>query len=280
MSASTVVGDVRLARTAWLADRLREILVLVRRNLVHISREPMQLSDVTIQPVVFTLLLVFIFGSGIPIHGGSYPDFALAGLLAINLVTSTNGTAVGLSTDLSTGLIDRFRTLPIWRASVIIARSISDFLTAVICAAMVAAAGLVVGWRPEAGPLSVAAGFGVALLFTYALSWVFACVGLAARSAESAMSMGFIVLFPIAFASNAMVPTQGMPAWLRVIADWNPVSAMASAVRQLLGNPNPSASIHEWPMEHPVVAVLLWSMVLMLISIPLAAVLFRRRTKD
>ena len=280
MSASTVVGDVRLARTAWLADRLREILVLVRRNLVHISREPMQLSDVTIQPVVFTLLLVFIFGSGIPIHGGSYPDFALAGLLAINLVTSTNGTAVGLSTDLSTGLIDRFRTLPIWRASVIIARSISDFLTAVICAAMVAAAGLVVGWRPEAGPLSVAAGFGVALLFTYALSWVFACVGLAARSAESAMSMGFIVLFPIAFASNAMVPTQGMPAWLRVIADWNPVSAMASAVRQLLGNPNPSASIHEWPMEHPVVAVVLWSMVLMLISIPLAAVLFRRRTKD
>ena len=122
---------------AWLARRLREILILVRRNLLHIAREPMQLSDVTIQPVLFTLLFIFVFGSGIPIPGGSYTDFALGGLLAMNLVTSSTGTAVGLNTDLGTGLIDRFRSLPMWRPSILIARSVTDLLSAAICAAIV-----------------------------------------------------------------------------------------------------------------------------------------------
>ena len=278
MSARAVAIDD--TRTAWFARRLREILVLVRRNLLHIAREPMQLSDVTIQPVLFTLLFIFVFGSDIPIPGGSYTDFALAGLLAMNLVTSSNGTAVGLSTDLSTGLIDRFRSLPMWRPSILIARSITDLLSAVICAAIVGVTGLLVGWRPGAGLLSVAAGFGIALLFTYSICWIFGCVGLAAKNIEAAMSISFLVLFPLAFVSNAMVPTASMPAWLRTLADWNPVSAVTSACRQLFGNPNPSALIHDWPMQHPVAAALLWSVALLLVSLPLATVLFRRRTTD
>jgi ABC transporter DrrB family efflux protein len=278
MSARAMAIDD--TRTAWFARRLREILVLVRRNLLHIAREPMQLSDVTIQPVLFTLLFIFVFGSGIPIPGGSYTDFALAGLLAMNLVTSSNGTAVGLSTDLSTGLIDRFRSLPMWRPSILIARSITDLLSAVICAAIVGVTGLLVGWRPGAGLLSVAAGFGIALLFTYSICWIFGCVGLAAKNIEAAMSISFLVLFPLAFVSNAMVPTASMPAWLRTLADWNPVSAVTSACRQLFGNPNPSALIHDWPMQHPVAAALLWSVALLLVSLPLATVLFRRRTTD
>lgn len=259
---------------------LREIRVLVRRNLIHIAREPMQLSDVTIQPVLFTFLFILVFGSGIPIPGGTYTDFALAGLLAMNLVTSSIGTAVGLSTDLSTGLVDRFRTLPMWRASILIARSITDLLSAVLCATIVAVAGLAVGWRPEAGVFAVLAGFGIALLFTYAICWTFVCVGLVARNVEAAMSFGFLVLFPMAFVSNAVVPTQGMPAWLRVIADWNPVSAVTAACRQLFGNPNPSARLSDWPMQHPVLASVLWAALLLAISIPVAANLFRRRTAD
>jgi ABC transporter DrrB family efflux protein len=198
----------------------------------------------------------------------------------MNLVMSSNGTAVGLSTDLSTGLIDRFRTLPMWRSSILIARSITDLLTATVCATIVGVAGLIVGWRPEAGVLSVLAGFGLALLFTYAISWVFGCVGLAVRNVEAAMSVGFLVLFPLAFVSNTMVPTQGMPSWLRLVADWNPVSALASACRQLFGNPNPSALLQDWPMQHPVAAALLWSAALLLISVPVAVYLFRRRTAD
>jgi ABC-2 type transport system permease protein len=259
---------------------LREVWILVRRNLIHIAREPMQLSDVTIQPILFTLLFIFVFGSGIPIPGGSYTEFALAGLLAMNLVTSSNGTAVGLSTDLSTGLIDRLRSLPIRPASILIARSITDLLSAAVCALIVLAAGLLIGWRPESGAAPVLAGFAIALLFSYALCWVFACVGLVARNLEAAMSIGFIVLFPLAFVSNAMVPTQGMPGWLRTVADWNPVSAVTAACRTLFGNPNPSALLQDWPMQHPVAAALLWGTALLLIGVPLAVVLFRRRTAD
>src|SRR5271154_4057734 len=133
----------------------RDGVVHTRRNLVHIRREPMQLSDVTVQPVLFTLLFIYIFGSGIPIAGGSYKDFALAGLLLMNLTTSALGTAVGLSTDLSTGVIDRFRTLPMWRAAVLVGRSISDVLAATVCVLIVALTGLAIGWRADASLPSV-----------------------------------------------------------------------------------------------------------------------------
>ncbi len=259
---------------------LRDVWSLTRRNLIHVAREPMQLSDVTVQPVLFTLLFIYIFGSGIHIAGGSYKDFALAGLLTLNLTTSTMGTAVGLSTDLHEGVIDRFRALPMWRAAVLVGRSISDVLSATLCVTIVALTGLAIGWRASASVPSVLAGFGIALFFSYSLSWMAACFGLNAKSAESAQSFGFIFLFPLAFISNSLVPTQGMPGWLQVIANWNPVSAVTAAARHLFGNPNPSASIHAWPMQHPVEAALLWSIGLLVVFAPLAAYFFRRRTTE
>jgi ABC-2 type transport system permease protein len=257
------------------------VVVLTRRNLVHIRREPLQLSDVTIQPVLFTLLFVYIFGAGIVLPGGgNYTDFAIAGLLMLNLTTSAMGTAVGLSTDLTTGVIDRFRTLPMWRAAVLAGRSIADVLTAAMCTAIVALTGLAIGWRTDASALSVVAGFGIALLFAYAMSWGCACLGLVSKGPESAQSVGLLILFPLAFVSNAMVPTQHMPGWLRTIADWNPVSAVASALRHLWGNPNPSGTIQAWPMQHPVEAALLWSVAILVIFAPLAVHLYRKRTTD
>ena len=110
----------------WLGAKLHDVVVLTRRNIVHIAREPLQLSDVTVQPVLFTLLFIYVFGSGVPISGGSYKEFALAGLMLLNLTTSAMGTAVGLSTDLSSGAIDRFRTLPMWRSAVLVGRSVAD----------------------------------------------------------------------------------------------------------------------------------------------------------
>ena len=209
---------------------LTDVSVLTGRNLVHIAREPLQLSDVTIQPVLFTLLFVYVFGSGVVLPGGgSYTDFAIAGLLALNLTTSAMGTAVGLSTDLNSGVIDRFRTLPMWRAAVLVGRSLADLSTAALCALIVAVTGLV-------------------------------------------------ILFPLAIVSNGLVPTQHMPAVLRFIADWNPVSAVTAAARHLWGNPNPSATIPAWPMQHPVAASLLWSVALLVIFAPLATFLYRRRT--
>jgi ABC-2 type transport system permease protein len=265
---------------ALASHRLRDVWSMTRRSLVHISREPMQLSDVTIQPVLFTVLFVYIFGGGIPIPHGSYKDFVLAGLLALNLVTSTMGTAVGLSTDLHEGMIDRFRALPMWRASVLVGRSLADLTTSCLCALIVCATGLAVGWRPDASLASVVGGFAVVLFFAYALTWIAVCVGLNSKSPESAASFGFIVLFPLAFVSNAMIPTQHMPGWLRVIADWNPVSAVTAAVRHLWGNPNPSATIGAWPMQHPVLAALGWSVLILVVAAPIATRLFRRRTTE
>jgi ABC transporter DrrB family efflux protein len=278
MTASAVTVP---ARPAGARKRVRDVAVLTGRNLVHIAREPLQLSDVTVQPVLFTLLFVYVFGAGVALpHGGSYTSFAIAGLLALNLTTSAIGTAVGLCTDLSTGVIDRFRTLPMWRPAVLVGRSLADLLTAALCSLIVAATGLAIGWRPEHGVVDALAGFGVFLLFSYALSWACACFGIVGKSPESAQGLGLVILFPLSFVSNSLVPTQHMPALLRTIADWNPVSAVTAAARSLFGNPNPSAAIDAWPMQHPVVASLVWSLVLLAIFAPLATVLYRRRTTD
>jgi ABC transporter DrrB family efflux protein len=268
-SSSGVVGPVS---DTW---------AMIRRNLIHISRAPMQLSDVTIQPLIFTLLFVYIFGGGIPIPGGgSYVDYVLAGVLALNLVSSTTGTAVGLSTDLHEGMMDRFRTLPMWRSAILVGRSLADLLTALLCALIVALTGLVVGWRPGANVASVIGGFALMLFFAYAVSWVSACLGLTANDPETAASFGLILLLPLTFVSNAIVPTQHMPGWLQAITTWNPVSAVVAGARVLWGNPNPSGTIQAWPMQHPVEAALIWSVVILAVAAPAATHLFKRKTTE
>jgi ABC transporter DrrB family efflux protein len=279
VSVATLTAEVRPpAAYGRFRRAVRDTVVLTRRNVVHIAREPLQLSDATVQPVLFTLLFIYVFGSGVPIAHGSYKDFALAGLIALNLTTSAMGTAVGLSNDLNTGVIDRFRTLPMWGAAVLVGRSLSDVLSAALCVTMVALTGLAIGWRPDASAISIVGGFAIPLLFAYALSWGCACLGIISKSPESAQGVGLIFLFPMAIVSNAMVPTQGMPAWLATVANWNPVSSVTAAARDLLGNPNPSASIHTWPMQHPVVASLAWSAAIIAVFAPLAVALYRRRT--
>lgn len=263
--------------SGWVSSRVRELAVLTWRNLIHIAREPMQLSDVTIFPVLFTLLFIYVFGAGIHVLGG-YRNYVLAGMVAVNLTTTAGGTAVGLATDMSTGVIDRFRTLPMSRASVLAGRSVTDLLTSALGVAIVAVTGLAIGWRPHAGPASILAAFAVVLAFGYGLIWLNACFGLAGKSPESAQSLGLMIMFPVAFLSNAFVPTQGMAPVLRTLADWNPVSAVTSASRSLLGNPNPASTIHTWPMQHPVLASLAWSTAMVAICAPLAARQFRRRT--
>jgi len=259
----------------------RDTAVHTWRNFIHLAREPLRLSDVTIQPILFTLLFVYVFGAGVALPGGgSYTEYAIAGMLALNLTTGAIGTAVGLSTDLATGVIDRFRTLPQWPAAVLVGRSIADAMTAAICTGIVMAMGLVVGWRPGGSVLETAGAIGVVLLFAYAMSWICACIGIASKDAESAQNLGLIVLFPLSFVSNALVPTAHMPAVLRAIANYNPVSAVTAAARQLLHNPNPSATISAWPMQHPVLASLIWSIGLIAIAAPIATRLYRKRTSD
>jgi ABC transporter DrrB family efflux protein len=235
--------------------------------------------DVTIQPIVFVLLFAYVFGSAIAIPGGgSYNEYLIGGMLGMGLAGTAPGTAVAMVTDMSTGLIDRFRSLPMSRAAVLAGRTLADLLTQALGALVVAGVGLAIGWRIHTGVADTLAAFGLALLLGYAFTWAGACLGMALRSPEAAQQLGFILFLPLTFVSNAFVPTQGMPGWLQAVADWNPLSALAAACRHLFGNPDPAASIQVWPMQHPVLAVFLWSAGLLAVFAPLAVHLYRRKS--
>lgn len=280
MSAVTVPGGSlprARVRPVPRAHRVRDVLVLTARNLLHIARQPLRLSDVTIQPLVFTALFAYVFGSSVA-GTGNYIQYDIAGLLGMNLVTSATGTAIGLSTDMTTGVVDRFRVLPVWRPAILVGRTLSDLLGAVVCSACVAATGLLMGWRPSGSVAGAIAGFALFLLFSYAIAWGCACLALATDGPESAQGLSLLILFPMAFISNAIVPTGRMPLVIRAIANWNPISAVTAAARQLWGNPDPSATVGAWPMQHPVWASLAWSALMLAVFAPLAARLYRRRT--
>ena len=195
----------------------------------------------------------------------------------MTMAGSAPGTAVGLVTDMSTGLIDRFRSLPMSRAAVLAGRTLADLGTQVIGICVLTVTGLAVGWRVLNGPGPALAAVGLSLLFAFAMTWAGACAGMVLRSPESAQALGFIFFLPLSFVSNAFVPTQGMPAWLRGFANWNPLSALAASCRELFGGPNPAASVQVWPMQHPQLTVLLWSAGLIAVFAPLAVWLYRRK---
>src|ERR1035438_8714341 len=229
------------ARTWW---SVRNALVLARRGVARIVREPSQLLDVTVQPIIFVLLFVYVFGSAIHLPGGgNYHEYLIGGMFGMVLVGTAQGTAVGVSTDMATGLIDRFRALPISRSAVLAGRVIADLLTEVIAIVVLIITGLAVGWRIHNGVGDAVLAFGLCLLIAFAMTWAGACAGMLVRNPEAAAAVGFIFFLPLSFVSNTFVPTQGMPAWLRAVAEWNPVSAVASSCRNLFGNPNPSANI-------------------------------------
>ena len=267
----------RLGNLRWLVS---DIAVLARRSLARIAREPETLMDVTIQPILFVLLFAYVFGGAIALPGGgSYHEYLIGGMLAMGLAATAPGTAVALVTDMSSGLIDRFRSLPTARSAVLAGRTISDLVTQVIGTAVAAGVGLAIGWRIHSSLADAAVAFGLALLFGYAFTWLGACLGMVLRSPEAAQQMGFVLFLPLTFVSNAFVPTQAMPGWLQPIAEWNPMSAVAAASRHLFGNPNPAASVQAWPMQHPELAVFGWSVVLLMVFAPLAVHLYRRKAR-
>jgi ABC-2 type transport system permease protein len=261
---------------AWWA--VKNTWVLTRRSVARIIREPEQLADVTIQPIIFVLLFAYVFGSAIHLAGGgSYHQYLISGMFGMTMAGSAPGTAVGLSTDMSTGLIDRFRSLPMSRAAVLAGRTVADLFTQVLGVLVLAATGLVIGWRIYNGIGDALLAVGLSLLFAFAMTWAGACAGMLVRSPEAAQALGFIIFLPLSFVSNAFVPTQGMPSWLQAFANWNPLSAVAAACRTLFGGPNPAATVQAWPMQHPELAVVLWSVGLIAVFAPTAVMLYRRK---
>jgi ABC transporter DrrB family efflux protein len=276
LPAAAAPGEPALARAWWA---VKNTWVLCRRSLARIAREPEQLSDVTIQPVMFVLLFTYVFGSAIrlPGGGGSYHQYLISGMFGMTMAGSAPGTAVGLTADMASGLIDRFRSLPIARSAVLAGRALADLSTQLLGVVVLGATGLAVGWRIHNGAADALAAVGLSLLLAFAMTWAGACAGMVLRSPESAQALGFVVFLPLGFVSNAFVPTQGMPGWLRAFANWNPVSAMAATCRDLFGGGNPAATVHDWPMQHPELAVLAWSALLIGVFAPTAVWLYRRK---
>jgi len=257
---------------------LSDVWVLTKRSIARIRREPETLSEVTIQPVMFVLMFAYVFGGAINIPGGgSYHEYLIGGMLGMGLAQTAPGTAVAVVTDMSTGLIDRFRSLPMSRAAVLTARTIADLLTQLIGALVVAGVGLAIGWRVHTSAADVIEAFALALLFGYAFTWAGVCLGMVLRSPEAAQQTGFVIFLPLTFISSAFVPTQGMPGWLQPIAEWNPLSSLAAACRELFGNPNPAAAVQVWPAQHPELAVLCWSAAMLVVFAPLAVRLYRSK---
>jgi ABC transporter DrrB family efflux protein len=270
-----LAADTGLSRLWWA---VKDTWVLAVRSIRRIAREPEQLADVTIQPVIFVLLFSYVFGSAIHLPGGgNYHQYLISGMFGMAMAGSAPGTAVGLTTDMSTGLIDRFRSLPMSRAAVLAGRTLSDLLTQVLGIVVLIVTGLAIGWRIHNGLGDAMLAVGLSVLFAFAMTWAGACAGMVLRSPEAAQQLGFIIFLPLTFVSNAFVPTQGMPSWLQTIADWNPMSAIASCCRSLFGGANPAASIQAWPMQHPELAVVAWSVALIAIFAPTAVYLFRRK---
>ena len=257
---------------------ISDVWVLTKRSIARIRREPETLSEVTIQPVMFVLMFAYVFGGAINIPGGgSYHEYLIGGMLGMGLAQTAPGTAVAVVTDMSTGLIDRFRSLPMSRAAVLTARTIADLLTQMIGALVVAGIGLAIGWRVHTSAGDVIEAFTLALLFGYAFTWAGVCLGMVLRSPEAAQQTGFVIFLPLTFISSAFVPTQGMPGWLQPIAEWNPLSSLAAACRELFGNPNPAAAVQVWPAQHPELAVLCWSAAMLVVFAPLAVRLYRSK---
>ena len=245
-----------------------DTLVITWRNLKRIPRIPELAIFAILQSIMFVLLFAFVFGGAIPLPGGgSYREYLMPGIFAQTIVFAAATTAVGMRDDLNKGLLDRFRSLPMARSSVIIGRIVADVVYNAGILVVLMISGYVVGWRVNTGIVELLAGIGLLLLFALAMTAIGVWLGLVVPSVEVAQQVSFTVLFPITFISNVFVPPQSLPDFLQPVAEWNPVSTLTAATRELWGNPNPYVG-SGLPGEQPALVTVLWVIVIIAIFLP------------
>lgn len=250
------------------AHVIGDTAAVTKRNLIAYRRVPGMLVFSTIQPVVFVVLFRYVFGGAINVPGVDYVDYLMPGIFAMTVVFGAMSTAVGLATDLQTGLIERFRSLPMARSAVLAGRTSADFVRNVVVLALMCIVGVLVGWS---GGVSVAAflgAMGLMLLFGYACSWIFAVIGLIVRDAETAQAASFPVMAPIVFASSAFVPVESMPPWLQDFATYQPLSVVCTASRALLLD---TGDARGW-----VLGAIAWCVGIIGVAAPVAVARYRR----
>ena len=251
---------------------MTDSIIITKRQLLQLARVPEVLIFSTIQPVMFVLLFRYVFGGSINTgQPGGYVQLLMPGIFVQTVAFTLAATASGLAEDMKKGLIDRFRSLPIARSALVVGRTLGDSLLNIVVLAVMGTAGFVVGWRPSSGLFKVALAFLFLLFFGYALSWVGIYIGLSARDARVVQNVSFLVTFPLTFLSNAFAPTPGMPRPLHYVAEWNPVSTMVAACRQLFGLENQfGATAGSFPSENPLTMSLIYMAIIMIIFVPMS----------
>jgi ABC transporter DrrB family efflux protein len=248
----------------WLADSIE----MSRRNLIHIRRTPDLLLDVTLSPIMFVLLFRFVFGGAIDVGGESYINFLMAGIFVQTIAFAGAWSGFLLANDITKGVIDRFRSLPMSSSAVITGRTLTDLLRAMLAIAVMTVVGIIIGFRPEGAPLAWLAAVGLLVLFGFALSWVGVAIGALVRTPEAVQGLVFMTIFPLTFASSAFVPTDTMPDWLEAFAEAQPLTLVINAVRDFVlgGSGGPDA-----------VPALVWSLGILAVCFPLGLLLYKRR---
>jgi ABC-2 type transport system permease protein len=259
-------------RPGRFARYLRETGLLVARGLRTIPRVPERLSDVTIQPILFTLLFLYVFGSAIHITGIRYEDYLLPGLLGQSTAFGVVGAGVATATDFSSGVVDRFRSLPVTRMSVISAQVIGQIIEQILGIVIVAGIGLALGWRPHLGSGRAFELVALVLLGLFAFTWFGVLMGMLVRSADAVQGIGFAVMLPLSFLAGTFVPISGMKLIPRAIAEWDPLSALVAAFRHICQGTSSHGSLQ---LEHPVAATVGWCVLIIAICVPLALRRFR-----
>jgi ABC transporter DrrB family efflux protein len=276
----TSIGLAAEPVTTRLRWQLADSMVIARRSLAHVRQIPEKLIDVTLQPLMFVLLFAFVFGGVIVVPGGDYREYLIGGILVQTIAFGMVGPATALATDLTEGIVDRFRTLPMSRSSFLLGHMIAALAATTLAIATLSVSGLILGWEIHADPPHAVAGYGLLLTFAFTMLWVGALIGVIVRSPDAVMGIAFLIVFPLTFLASTFVPIDGLPDGLRQIAEYNPVSSLAAATRTLFGNPTATPASAAWPLAHPVASSLAWCAALLAVAVPLTVRRFRAKTTD
>jgi oleandomycin transport system permease protein len=256
------------ARRIGPVTALRHGLTLTWRSLVQIRHSPEQLLDLTLQPIIFIVLFVYLFGGAIASDTHAYLQFVLPGILVQTVAFATLRTGIGLNTDITKGIFDRFRSLPIARSAPLVGAVLGDVVRYVVSVAVVLIFGMILGFRIATGPLSVLAAIALVLTFALSLCWISAALGLVVSNPQTVQGLGAVLMFPLTFGSNLFVPTSTMPGWLQAWTNVNPITKLVTATRGLLLG---------GPVAAPAIATLIWAVAITAVFAPIAISLYRRK---
>jgi ABC-2 type transport system permease protein len=261
---------------------MHDVWVIARRGLLHMRRQPEQLSDATIQPIMFVVMFAYVFGGAIAIPGSggspqAYREFLMGGIMAQTLVFTAFGVALGIANDRKNQAVDRFRSLPIASGAVLGGHAVANLLKSLLPIALMSVTGYIIGWRIRGSALETLGAYGLMVGFAFAMIWIGVLLGSLVGTPEGVNGIAFATLFPLTFIASTFVPLSSMPGPLKAIASWNPVTTLADALRIQFGNPNtPIQPGDPWSISHPIAYTWIWVAIIVAVCAPLAVRTYRR----